>query len=109
MRAGTLRHLVTIEQRSTTPDTYGEPAQTWTTLQANQPASIEPLSGRELVNAQAIQADVTHRLRMRYVAGVHTKHRIVFGARIFDIKAVRDVDERGIELEMLCTEGASAG
>ena len=109
MRAGQLRHLVTIEQRSSTPDTYGEPAQTWTTLHANQPASIEPLSGRELITAQAVQSDVTHRLRMRYVAGVQTKHRILFGSRVFDIRAVRDVNERNIELEMLCTEGASAG
>jgi SPP1 family predicted phage head-tail adaptor len=109
MRAGQLRHLVTVQSRSTTPDTYGEPAQTWSSLYADQPASIEPLSGRELLNAQAIQSDVTHRLRMRYVSGVETKHRILFGSRVFDIRAVRNVDERGIELEILCTEGASAG
>jgi SPP1 family predicted phage head-tail adaptor len=109
MRAGQLRHLVTIEQRATTPDTYGEPAQTWTTLQADQPASIEPLSGRELINAQAVQSDVTHRVRMRYVAGIETKHRIVFGTRVLDIRAIRNVDERGIEWELLCTEGTSNG
>ena len=109
MRAGSLRHTVTVQQRTELPDAYGEPAQTWTTLHANQPASIEPLSGRELITAQAVQSDVTHRVRMRYVAGVQTKHRILFGSRVFDIRAVRNVDERNIELEMLCTEGASAG
>ena len=109
MRAGQLRHLVTIESRSATPDTYGEPAQTWSTLHANQPASIEPLSGRELIAAQAVQSDVTHRVRMRYVAGVETKHRIAFGSRVFDIRAIRNIDERGIEWEMLCTEGTSNG
>ena len=109
MRAGQLRHLVTVQSRSATPDTYGEPAQTWSNLHANQPASIEPLSGRELINAQAVQSDVTHRLRMRYVAGVETKHRVIFGTRVFDIRAVRNIDERNIELGMLCTKGASAG
>lgn len=109
MRAGMLRHYVTIQSRSTTPDTYGEPAQTWSTLYADQPASVQPLSGRELINAQAIQSDVTHRVRMRYVSGVEVKHRILFGSRVLDIRAVRNVDERGAELEMLCTEGASAG
>lgn len=109
MRAGKLRHLVTVDQRSATPDTYGEPAQTWTPLYTNQPASIEPLSGRELINAQAVQSDVTHRVRMRYVSGIETKHRIVFGTRVLDIRAIRNVDERGIEWEMLCTEGTSNG
>ena len=109
MRAGALRHTVTVQQRTELPDSFGEPAQTWTTMHADQPASIEPLSGRELINAQAIQSDVTHRVRMRYVAGVETKHRVAFGTRVFDIRAVRNVNERNIELEMLCTEGASAG
>lgn len=109
MRAGKLRHFVTVQARSTTPDTYGEPPQSWSNLHANQPASVEPLSGRELINAQAVQSDVTHRVRMRYVSGIETKHRIMFGSRVLDIRAVRNVDERNTELEMLCTEGASAG
>lgn len=109
MRAGRLRHQVTIEQRSSTPDTFGEPANTWSTLYADQPASIDPISARELIAAGAIQSEATHRVRMRYVAGVQTKHRIVFGTRVFDIRAVRDVEERNVELELLCSEGASAG
>jgi head-tail adaptor len=65
MRAGQLRHLVTLQSRSTTPDTYGEPAQTWSNLHADQPASIEPLSGRELINAQAVQSDEIGRASCR--------------------------------------------
>ena len=108
MEAGKLRHQVKLQRVTVAADSHGDQTKTWTDL-ATVRASIEPLSGRELVNAQAMQSDVTHRVRMRYVAGVQTKHRIAFGSRVFDIRAVRDIDERNLELEMLCTDGASAG
>jgi len=51
--AGTLRHLVLIEQKTAgTPDPVtGEAPVTWTTF-ATTYAAIEPLSGREFLAAQ---------------------------------------------------------
>lgn len=104
MRAGKLRHLVTIQSRTEGTNSFNEPRPVWKDF-ATVYASIEPLSGREFFAAQQAQSDITHRVRMRYVAGVTAKHRIVFGDRVFDIAAPpRNVDERNIELELQCVE-----
>lgn len=109
MRAGALRHRVRIQTRSATADNYGEPAQTWTTTHTDVPASVEPLSGREMITAAAVQSAITHRVRMRYAAGVDAAARVLFGTRVLDVQSVINVDERGRELELMCTEGLTQG
>lgn len=104
MRAGRLRHLVTIQSRTEGSNAFNEPRPVWKHF-ATVYASIEPLSGREYFAAQQAQSDVTHRVVLRYIPGVTAKHRIVFGDRVFDIAAPpRNVGERGIELELQCVE-----
>lgn len=105
MRAGSLRHTADIQVRSTTNDTYGEPANTWTTYLQGVRLSIEPLTGSEYFAAEAQQGVVTHRIRMRYQAGIEPYHRISFGGRVFDITSVRDVFEKNRELEIYAVEG----
>lgn len=109
MRIGRLRHRVTVQQRASTRDAHGEPAQTWTDLYADVWAAVEPLSARELMAAGVVQGEVTHRVLLRYRSGITTKNRILFGERVFDVRGVRNLDERGHELELLCTEGESNG
>lgn len=54
--AGTLRHLVTIEQKTQTQDsTTGEMVDSWSTF-ATSYAGIYPMSGREFVAAMQLQA-----------------------------------------------------
>lgn len=70
MRAGRLRHRVVIEQRTEgTADAFGAPALTWTTF-ATRWADVRPLQGRELFAAQQVQANVSHAVRLRHLAGV---------------------------------------
>lgn len=109
MRAGSLRHRVNLQTRSATADGFGEPAQTWTTTHANLPASVEPLVGREMIAAQAVQAPVTHRVRLRYVAGVEAAQRVLFGSRVLDVHTALNRDERNRELELMCSEGLTQG
>lgn len=103
MRAGKLRNPVTIQQPVETPNSYGEPETTWI-LFAQAWASIEPLQGREYLASAGIRSEVTTRIRMRYVEGVTTKMRVLFGDRQFDISAVINVDERGRELHLMAVE-----
>lgn len=109
VHAGDMRHVVTVQQRAVTVDSYGEQSTTWSDLHEPVFAAIEPLSGRELIAALSEQSEITHKVRIRYLAGVAPKHRLVFGARYFDILAVRDVDERNREMELLCSEGMATG
>lgn len=111
MRAGKLRHRVTIQQRSAASPTNhasGEKDASWGTYLTVW-ASVEPLTGRELFAAQQVNSEVNVRIRMRYREGITHRMRVSFQGRIYDIVAVIDREERHVELELLCTEGASNG
>lgn len=108
MRLGPLRHRVTFESRKTGRDEYGQPVEGWDVV-ATLWASVEPISGRELLTAQQVQTAVTHRIRCRYRAGIQAAQRIVFGARNFDIQTVINPMEIGAALEILAVEGLSDG
>jgi SPP1 family predicted phage head-tail adaptor len=103
MKIGKLRHRITIEQVTETQDTDGSVVETWAVFATIQ-ASIEPISGREYFAAQSTQADVTHRIRLRYLSGVTPKMRVNYSSRIFDILSVINVNERNRELQLMCRE-----
>lgn len=104
MQPGKLRHLVTLQQLGARVDDdmgggsipFTDVAQLW--------ASIEPLSGRELLQAGQLDDRMTHRVRMRYYAGIRPSWRIAYESRVFDIKSIADKEERHIELELMCEE-----
>jgi SPP1 family predicted phage head-tail adaptor len=109
MRAGSLRHLVEIQERSTSHEpTYGGQVETWTTI-ATPYAAIRPLSGRELLANDGVQAERTHEVELRFMEGITAAHRVKFGARIFDIAQVLDVEERARTLRLQCHEGLDQG
>lgn len=103
MRAGKLRHLVTIQRATETQDSAGEPVVVWTEF-AKAWAAVEPLKGREFFEAQQHYGQVTHRVAIRYLAGIVPKMRVVHGERSFDIQAVLHLEERGREIHLICTE-----
>jgi len=103
MRAGDLRHRVTIQQKTVTQDTYGATVETWAAL-ATVWANIEALSGREFFDSQQTVAQADHRITIRYRADVKPTMRAVEGSRTFDIQAVLDREGRRRTLELLCRE-----
>ena len=76
MRAGRLRHRVVIEKNAPTADGSGALVDAWTTF-ATRWASVEPLSGREFFASRQIEAEVTTRIRLRHLAGVTPKMRVL--------------------------------
>ena len=103
MRAGRLRHRVTIETPNDEASTYGGPKHVWVPV-ATVWASVEPLQGREFMAARAANAETTHRVGMRYRGGVTAKQRINFDGRILEIESVMNRDERNAELQLMCKE-----
>jgi SPP1 family predicted phage head-tail adaptor len=77
--------------------------ETWSTFATAQ-ASIEPISGREYIAAQSTQADVSHRIRLRYLSGITPKLRVNYSSRIFDILSVININECNRELQLMCRE-----
>jgi SPP1 family predicted phage head-tail adaptor len=53
-------------------------------------ASVEPVSARGAVVADAPGATVTHRIVMRRRAAVTTRHRFVDGATVYRVVTLRD-------------------
>lgn len=106
MRGGKLRHRVNFQSRTPTTDGYGGQVGVWDDFLTDIPASIEPLTSRELLAAQAVQSEVTHKVTVRYQDGLDSSMRIVFGERVFTILGPPlNRDERNRELQFMASEG----
>lgn len=108
-----LNKSVVFETQSTTRDSFGQPAATWSTA-VTAFAEITPLTGRELIAAQAAQSEVTHRVTVRYVAALANPKmvaamRIKYGTRYFNIKSVTNMNEANRVIVLMCTEGPNNG
>lgn len=104
--------MIFVELPATTVDaTTHEGTVTWTTL-CKRRASIDPMQGRELHQAKAVEADLTHRIRMycdRLMATVTPRHRLRYedpirGTRYFNIISIRNIEERNRLLEISAME-----
>lgn len=109
IEAARYRHRVVIQEAQEAADSYGQAVVTWTTF-ATVWASVEPLQGREFFNAEQQQAEVTTRIRIRYLAGVTAKMRVNWGGRLYNIRSVIDERERRRAMQLMCDEqlGVSA-
>ena len=107
MQAGRKTCKVVLQSPTGSRDAVGERTTTWVDV-ATVWAAIAPLTAREMFAAAQAQAPATHRVRIDYssaVAAIVAAWRVKFGVRIFIIDGVRNIDERNVELELLCTEG----
>ena len=107
-RAGKLRHSIIIESPVETKDGMGQPVKSWGEY-AKVRASVKPLRGREFFAAQQYNSEVTTKILMRFLNGVTTKMRITFNSKIYNIESVINIEERGISMELMCSEGVNNG
>ena len=89
MKAGDLRHRITIQQLTSTNS--GEATvESWADFLTNVPAAISPLSGREILAAGAEQSGTRVRFVIRYGNGtqVTSSMRIVHNSATYNITEV---------------------
>lgn len=103
MRAGELRHRLTIKQKSVVRDDYGQETITWTTF-ATVWGSVEPLSGDTYIAGQQLEAAVDTRIRIRYLSGVVPTMEVYYGSHTYDIKSVIHLKEKKVEMHLMCKE-----
>lgn len=103
MRAGRLRHRISIQSVGSTYDDYGDLSNSWST-DAIVWASVSPVSGNQEKIAGELTGVETHRIRIRHRAGVSAHNRVQFGARIFEIVSANNWDERNVYIEILAKE-----
>ena len=105
--AGPLRQRLTLQQATSTPNSFNEMVESWTDV-ATVYGAVEPLRGQEFFAAEQVQSEISVRVRIRYRIGVAPTMRWKFGTRYLYINAVIDVNERHREIQCMCREMPNA-
>ena len=105
MKAGTLRHRVTIEKPTRTQLTGKGYTTIWNKIPGGDVwAEVRPLSSSDRFAQAHVSNSQTHIVRIRKIDDVASDMRVKFGSRYFAIQGITNRDERGIELELSCEE-----
>ena len=105
---GVFRHVVRlVTQGPPVQDEGGGWVESWVPL--NPPiwhCAITAASLRDLqrVSGGTVSTTATHLVRGRYHPQLSAKARLLFGDRTFEVQTVHDVEQRRIELEVVCAE-----
>ena len=67
-------------------------------------AYVSPATGREYDESQKIRAETTYNVVTRYFNGIESNMKILYGAKVFDIVSVLDINESHRELKIVCSE-----
>lgn len=104
MKAGELRHPISIEfNLATAQDTLGGITESWQTYHRAWGKVVE-LGGRELEFARQKAPNSTHQVTMRFIPNVTADMRVRHDQRLLNIENVTNVEDRNIELILLCSE-----
>ena len=105
MRAKRLPHGITIQKKvvSAARGRLGGEVEAWEN-HVTALAFVQPLKGREYFAAKQVQAETSHKVTMWYQPGITSEMRVVFGVCILEIESVINVDERNIELVLMCVD-----
>ncbi len=103
MIAGKLNKKVTIQSAVEVQSNTGEVTTTWVLL-AVVWASVTPLVGNELYKLKSVDAKISVKIRIRYISGITTKMRILYGSRSLNILSIINIKEKNKELLIMCDE-----
>lgn len=103
MEAGNLRHRIALQRPAGGDGSDPNGATEWETWCTTY-ASVLPLRGRELWEAQAAQSTIDHRILMRWRADVKRNMRVVLNGRKFEVLYIIDQGERHEWLQLMCRE-----
>jgi len=90
---GQLRTRLVLQQPVETPDDQGGVTRIWSSY-GNAWAKIAPLLAVPVVEADANGATQNYRITMRANFSLTLQHRLVEGAKVYQIIAIRETDDR---------------
>jgi SPP1 family predicted phage head-tail adaptor len=99
-----MRHRLALAHISTSQDATGQAVESTGATYATVWGSLEPLSAKELLNAQQQVGEVTHKAVIRYNSSVVRTDRITFDSRTFEVSSVMNPLERKARMELLLKE-----
>lgn len=103
MQVGKMNRRITLRTNARTPDGMGGYTNTPTDAGPYW-AHIEPLEGREMIEAMQTGMQRPHRITMRYRAGLIGSTLVIYEGRTFDVKSVVDPDEKHEQLVITADE-----
>jgi SPP1 family predicted phage head-tail adaptor len=103
MRAGELRHQITLQQPVHTRNSFNEDVTTYEDV-ATVWAAIEWGSGRRYLEAKQLNAEVEGIVRIRYRSDIQATWRIEYSSRYFQIISIANLRERSEEMQINCKE-----
>jgi head-tail adaptor len=113
MKAGALRHRITVEQLTETQDpSTGAVSQAWTTFAADVPAAWIPAGGRELAAAASVSASFVGKWRIRRgnSVGITAAMRVSHDGNYYNLTSAPIPDESMRDWTLLpCEAGIRNG
>lgn len=103
MRSGNLKHKIEIQAHEESQNDFGEQESSWSKFQ-DAYSSILPISAKETFTSKKLNAEITHKILIRFIPGVKSDMRIVYGSRIFNIDSVINIREENKTLQIMVTE-----
>lgn len=101
MKAGELRHRVSLQAHTQATNGWGEPLPAaWTTF-AEVWADLRHLSGTEAIRSGADTSMVKASCRIRWRDDVTAGHRVICEGKTYDIEAVLP-DSRRVHVDLMC-------
>ena len=106
LRAGKLRHKVSLQSATVAKDSYGGESLSYSTystvwasiVQANEQGASENDDGNRTHSASVF--DIT----IRYNSSITTGHYVLFGSRRFDINQINNMDANNVYQVLRCSE-----
>lgn len=111
MRAGKLKHRITLQRFEEGYGPLGEPINRWVDY-ATLNAEVKGISGRELLASGSLAAEATVRMWIRYRSDVRQGHRVKYSSSsvdgdLYGIEAAIPDNDRTC-LELLCKGGLTS-
>lgn len=104
IRAGRLRHRLTLQYKVETRSATGDVVVTWTSDSIVWGA-IEPIRGQEYTDASQTQNDNQVRIIIRYHANISPSWRIINDNKVYSILDRINEDEKDNMIVLMCSEG----
>lgn len=103
MRAGELKHRITVQKPVHTRSSFNELVTTYSDV-ATVWAAIEWESGRRFLEAKQLNSEVQGVVRIRYRSDIKATWRIQYGTRYLTIISIANIKESDTELQLNCKE-----
>jgi SPP1 family predicted phage head-tail adaptor len=105
LRAGKLRHRLTLQRKTETRTSTGDVVNAWVT-DSTVWGAIEPIIGnREYLAASQTQNEIMVMIMIRYHATIEPSWRVVNDGKAYSIQGIQNEYERNRMMVLMCSQG----